>query len=383
VVVVDEALAEFAPPGVERVARRDRCRTVVLRSFSKAHAMAGLRAGAALGPCRLVARLAPSAGISSPALAAAGWAGLRAGARAGGARRRSDAAEAHRRPGGPPAGSPLSAAPPGPVRLDRSSEEDGAGGRRAARGAAGLRRAGSLWGDDGHIRAQLRSPEAVVRLARATARADAGARRVARRSRSSRHRLRTTASGGPAGVRAPASHCDLSVREDNSTHRRRCRVTSDILSKFGQWAFAAPLRAPTATRAPSPHHARQETRCGTPRGSSRAPAAKSRPAGRRRRREHLPPVWPRSGERRSSAASDHRARPPHRGGLALPGEVDPERVGAVLRAEPERVRGDGAQLGDQEHRTTRSRSARSDQASTAAAAARGTRTGSPPPPTAA
>ena len=50
---------------------------LVVRSFSKAHAMAGFRAGYAIGPegeGELLGRLAPALGISAPAQAAMTWA---------------------------------------------------------------------------------------------------------------------------------------------------------------------------------------------------------------------------------------------------------------------------------------------------------------------
>ena len=61
IVIVDEALGEFAPDGDDAAALVGELpNLLVVRSFSKAHAMAGLRAGAALGPAELIARLAPS-----------------------------------------------------------------------------------------------------------------------------------------------------------------------------------------------------------------------------------------------------------------------------------------------------------------------------------
>ena len=62
--IVDEALAEFADGDDAAPLVAEVENLVVVRSFSKAHAMAGLRAGAALGPPELVARLAPSGGLS-------------------------------------------------------------------------------------------------------------------------------------------------------------------------------------------------------------------------------------------------------------------------------------------------------------------------------
>ena len=141
-VIVDEALGEFAPAGEDAgplVAELPDL--VVVRSFSKAHAMAGLRAGAALGPPDLVARLAPSGGISAPAQAAALWAASDAGAEVA-ARRRAAAAAAHERLAAALAGSPFSAAPGvRPVRLDLLVRRGRRRDRGPARQGAGLRRA--------------------------------------------------------------------------------------------------------------------------------------------------------------------------------------------------------------------------------------------------
>lgn len=71
--VVDEAYAEFAPPApvFDLVARGD---TVVLRSFSKAYGLAGLRAGWGLFPPAIraeVQKCMPPNALSAPAQAAA------------------------------------------------------------------------------------------------------------------------------------------------------------------------------------------------------------------------------------------------------------------------------------------------------------------------
>ena len=140
--VVDEALGEFAPDGEDAAPLvAELPNLLVVRSFSKAHAMAGLRAGAALGPPELVARLAPSGGISAPAQAAAAWAVSERGAEIA-ARRRAAAAAAHRRLAAALAGSP---SPPHPRRVPfawLSSERRGRpGARRPAGRRAGVRRA--------------------------------------------------------------------------------------------------------------------------------------------------------------------------------------------------------------------------------------------------
>lgn len=167
-VVVDEALGEFAPEGEDAAPLvAELPNLVVVRSFSKAHAMAGLRAGAALGPPALVARLAPSGGISAPAQAAAAWAVSDPGV-AVAARRRAAAAAAHERLAAALAGSPLSAAPgAAPFAWISSSAEDGAAIATRLAQAHVFVAPGSLWGDERHVRAALRGAEAVDRLASA------------------------------------------------------------------------------------------------------------------------------------------------------------------------------------------------------------------------
>ena len=170
-VVVDEALGEF---------RRARRRTppassaswtnlVVVRSFSKGHAMAGLRAGAALGPPALVGALPPSGGISAPAAAAVAWAVSEPGIAAA-ERRRAVARALHEQLAEGLAGTPFAAAPAAtPFAWLSSSEEDGRA--IAARLAASqvFVAPGSLWGDERHVRAQLRGPAGVERLVSALA----------------------------------------------------------------------------------------------------------------------------------------------------------------------------------------------------------------------
>jgi histidinol-phosphate/aromatic aminotransferase/cobyric acid decarboxylase-like protein len=169
-VVVDEALGEFAPDGEDAAPLVAELPTlVVVRSFSKAHAMAGLRAGAVLGPPELVASLAPSGGISAPAQAAAAWAVSDAGV-AVAARRRAAAAAAHERLAAALAGSPLSAAPGAvPFAWISSSAEDGAAIAARLAQAQVFVAPGSLWGDERHVRASLRGAAAVDRLAQALA----------------------------------------------------------------------------------------------------------------------------------------------------------------------------------------------------------------------
>jgi histidinol-phosphate/aromatic aminotransferase/cobyric acid decarboxylase-like protein len=167
-VIVDEALGEFAPDGEDAAPLvAELPNLVVMRSFSKAHAMAGLRAGAALGPAELVARLAPSGGVSSPAQAAAAWAVSDAGVEVA-ARRRAAAAALHERLAAALAGSPLSAAPGTvPFAWISSADEDGAAIAARVAKAQVFVAPGSLWGDERHVRAALRGAAAVDRLARA------------------------------------------------------------------------------------------------------------------------------------------------------------------------------------------------------------------------
>ncbi len=170
VVVVDEALAEFAPDGEDAAPLvAELGNLVVVRSFSKAHAMAGLRAGAALGPAALVAELAPSGGMSAPAQAAVAWAVSERGREIAG-RRRDAAAAMHARLAAALAGSPVSAAPSAaPFAWLSSSDEDGPALAARLAAAQVFVAPGRLWGDERHVRAALPGPAAVDRLAAALA----------------------------------------------------------------------------------------------------------------------------------------------------------------------------------------------------------------------
>jgi histidinol-phosphate aminotransferase len=165
-VVVDEALAEFQPPGDDAAALvAELPNLLVVRSFSKAHALAGLRAGAALGRPELVARLAPSGGASAPAQAAAEWAVSDRGLEIA-ARRRAATAAAQERLAAALAGSPL-AAPRAAVPFAWIASDAEDGPAIAARLAAQqvFVAPGRLWGDERRVRAALRGPLAVDRLA--------------------------------------------------------------------------------------------------------------------------------------------------------------------------------------------------------------------------
>jgi histidinol-phosphate/aromatic aminotransferase/cobyric acid decarboxylase-like protein len=161
--VVDAALWEFADGDSSALlARRER--VLVVHSGSKAHALAGLRAGYALGPPGpLLDRLAPTGGIAAPAQAALAWA-VESGGQAVARRRAAAAAERDRLArsldGGPfsfPAGV-------GPLVWLRSRDHDG---RAIATHLAARRISvmpGAAWGDDAHVRLTLRDAPATERL---------------------------------------------------------------------------------------------------------------------------------------------------------------------------------------------------------------------------
>jgi len=192
--VVDAALADFAPPdGDDRERSADplvgdgddrergadppvgdgapvarllaaRERVVVVRSFSKAHAMAGFRAGAAIGNDEpLLRAIAPVGGVSAPAQAAMLWA-LASGDPVV-ARRRALAARERERLAGGLRGTPYTfAAGHGHLVWLRSAEHDG----RAVAAHLAARRIyvtpGAAWGDEQHVRLALRGPAATDRL---------------------------------------------------------------------------------------------------------------------------------------------------------------------------------------------------------------------------
>jgi histidinol-phosphate aminotransferase len=140
---------------------------LVVRSFSKAHAMAGFRAGYALAnDAELIDRLSPAGGVSAPAQAAMLWAvrdgePLVARRRAAAARERARLAEALR-------GTPFDF-PPGHGHLVwlRSTEHEGADVARALAAQRIYVTPGTAWGDDLHVRAALREGAATDRLAAA------------------------------------------------------------------------------------------------------------------------------------------------------------------------------------------------------------------------
>jgi histidinol-phosphate/aromatic aminotransferase/cobyric acid decarboxylase-like protein len=139
-------------------------RVVVVRSFSKAHGMAGLRAGYAwTADAGLGERLAPSGGLSAPAQAAALWA-VGSGDAVVARRRAAAAAERERLAAG------LDGTgfrfPDGPAHLVwlSSAEHDG---RTLVSRLAAQRiyvTPGAAWGDDRHVRIALRDRAATERL---------------------------------------------------------------------------------------------------------------------------------------------------------------------------------------------------------------------------
>jgi histidinol-phosphate aminotransferase len=162
--VVDGALAEMAPDENAAALLAARERILVLRSFSKAHAMAGLRAGYALAnDADLLDRLSPAGGVSAPAQAAMLWA-IREGEavvrrrRAAAARERERLADALR-------GSPFSfAAGHGHLVWLSSTEEDGASIARRLAAQRIYVTPGAQWGDERHVRIALRDGAATDRL---------------------------------------------------------------------------------------------------------------------------------------------------------------------------------------------------------------------------
>jgi histidinol-phosphate/aromatic aminotransferase/cobyric acid decarboxylase-like protein len=162
-VLLDEALAEFRAPGSD-AAGLEAPHLLVVRSFSKAHALAGLRAGYAVSGGRDWSELAPAQGIAAPAQAAALWA-----AESGGqvlARRRDAAARARERLASALAGVPVTIAPGTAPFVWLAAE--GLAARELAARLAAVKvyvAPGAAWGDESHVRAALRGPDAVDRLA--------------------------------------------------------------------------------------------------------------------------------------------------------------------------------------------------------------------------
>ena len=162
--VVDQALAELAPDEDAAALLAARERILIVRSFSKAHGMAGLRAGYALAnDAELLDRLSPAGGVSSPAQAAMLWAAREGDPvvrrrRAAAARERERLAEALR-------GTPFSfPAGHGHLVWLSSTEEDGAALARRLAAQRVYVAPGSGWGDEQHVRIALRDAAATDRL---------------------------------------------------------------------------------------------------------------------------------------------------------------------------------------------------------------------------
>jgi histidinol-phosphate aminotransferase len=165
--ILDEALAGFLPDAEDGLVEHPR--TLHVRSFSKAHAMAGFRIGYAIlpeGADRLAAALAPEGGVGSPAQAGALWAVESGGAMV--ARHRASAARERERLAQSLAGTTLSFAPGhGPYVWLSSTEHPG---RAIAEHLAARRiyvAPGGAWGDEAHVRITLRDAAATATLAAA------------------------------------------------------------------------------------------------------------------------------------------------------------------------------------------------------------------------
>lgn len=169
-ILLDAALAEFEESAADHAALTlELDRLLVFRSFSKAHAMAGFRAGYAVGAegeRELLARLAPPLGVSAPAQAGMAWAVANEERHL--PRRRVLAAAQRERLAAALAGSELAFGPgAGPLVWLSSGAHSGA---ELASHLAGRRifvTPGTAWGDDRHVRIALRGPEATDRLAAA------------------------------------------------------------------------------------------------------------------------------------------------------------------------------------------------------------------------
>ena len=169
-VLVDEALVELAPPDASVASLLDEVpNLLVFRSFSKAWALAGLRAGYVLGSASDAERLGvltPGQGVASPAQAAVAAAlenADRALLRL--QQRRTAAASERARLATALAGTPFSF----PASQSHAVWLRGEG-MTAAQITHGLGEqrihvaSGALWGDDDHVRVTLRDPRSTDRL---------------------------------------------------------------------------------------------------------------------------------------------------------------------------------------------------------------------------
>jgi histidinol-phosphate/aromatic aminotransferase/cobyric acid decarboxylase-like protein len=165
--LLDQALAEFSAQGA--LALPGGGRVLSLRSFSKAHAMAGFRVGYAVGSDDaedLLATLAPLQGVNAPAQAGALWAVEQGDPPV--ERRRAAAARARERLGAALRGTPFAFAPSETNFVWLSSSRHGGPAIAAHLARRGVYVApGSAWGDDRHVRVTLRDAAATERLAAA------------------------------------------------------------------------------------------------------------------------------------------------------------------------------------------------------------------------
>ena len=166
--MLDEALAGFLPDGEDALV--DHPRVIHVRSFSKAHAMAGFRVGYAIVPDGTPTEpLAPVYGVGAAALAGALWAVENGAARGSRAPRGGGAGSGSGWPRVRSPSRPATARTPGSrpaaCRSPRSSPRGGSSSRPGRR-----------WGDDGHVRVTLRDAPATDRLLEALREIAEGAR---------------------------------------------------------------------------------------------------------------------------------------------------------------------------------------------------------------
>jgi histidinol-phosphate aminotransferase len=169
-ILLDAALADFEAPEADLAPLTGELeRLLVFRSFSKAHAMAGFRAGYAVGPAgagELLGRLAPTLGISAPAQAGMTWAAANGERYL--PRRRELAATERDHLAAVLTGTDFAfPAGTGPLLWLSSAALTG----RELTAELATRRIfvapGAAWGDEHHVRIALRGPQATDRLAAA------------------------------------------------------------------------------------------------------------------------------------------------------------------------------------------------------------------------
>ncbi len=169
-ILLDAALADFEDPAADLAPlTRELDRLLVFRSFSKAHAMAGFRAGYAIGPAgeaELLARLAPALAVSAPAQAGMAWAAANGERYL--PRRRELAGTERRRLAAALAGTELAfPAGAGPLLWLSSASHDGPALAAHLASRRIYVRPGNAWGDDRHVRVALRGGDATDRLVEA------------------------------------------------------------------------------------------------------------------------------------------------------------------------------------------------------------------------